>query len=134
MSVIIYVADGIVQTITVPQSSNAAEIAAISCGGAAYSVVEADALPDRMFQAAWNADLSIDMPKARDIWRDILRGQRASRWAALDAASLRAMEDSDSAGLNAVKAQKQALRDIPAHADIASAVDLAALQLVGLPA
>lgn len=131
--VIVFAVDGLTQAITVPQSATATEIAAASCGGAPYTVVETSALPDRLFQGAWNADLSIDMAKARDIWRDILRSERASRWAALDALSLRALEDGDAAGLAAVKAKKQALRDITKHAAIAAAGDLSALQAVKLP-
>jgi hypothetical protein len=71
---------------------------------------------DRSFRDAWHLDgrnVGVDMAKARDIHRDRLRRDRAERLAHLDIEAMRAIEAGGDA--EAVAAEKQKLRDAPAH-------------------
>lgn len=81
----------------------------------------ADIPADRTFRAAWTADLTVDMDKARDIQRDRLRDERAPMLAALDVEYQRADERGDDEAKAAVAAQKQALRDITKADEIEAA-------------
>lgn len=69
---------------------------------------------DRTFRNAWRTDLTVDMEKARDIWRDRIRAARAPLLAALDVEYQRADEAGDAAAKADVVARKQALRDATA--------------------
>lgn len=78
-------------------------------------ITPADIPADRTFRAAWKdvaTKIDIDMPKARDIWRDRMRVARAPKLAALDAAYLRADEAGDALLKRTIAAQKQVLRDV----------------------
>jgi hypothetical protein len=74
--------------------------------------------------------ITINMSKARDIHRERLRRLRAPKLAALDVASIRAMETSDTAGVKEIAAQKQALRDVTSDARIDAADTPEALSAV----
>jgi hypothetical protein len=84
-------------------------------------ILPISAIPtNRFYRNAWafndtKTAVIIDMPKARDIHRTILRQERAPRIAALDVAYIRAQEQKDTATTKEIIAQKQKLRDIPAH-------------------
>lgn len=70
---------------------------------------------NRTFRNAWRDygdKLDVDMPAARDIWRDTLRKLREPRLAALDIAYQRADERGDSSLKAEIAAEKQALRDV----------------------
>jgi hypothetical protein len=54
----------------------------------------------------------INITKAKAIKLDALRAERAPKLAALDVASMRAVEQGDEAARAAISAEKQALRDI----------------------
>lgn len=75
-----------------------------------------EAIPaDRTFRNAWHDTtpervIDIDMVKARDIWRDVMRAVRKPLLEALDLAVMRASETNQPLA-NLVK-QKQALRDV----------------------
>lgn len=76
---------------------------------------EVESIPDdRYFRSAWvaNGEVSVDMPKARDVLREKMRVARAPLLAALDIEQMR--------GRN-VEAQKQALRDVTSNPAIDSA-------------
>jgi 5-formyltetrahydrofolate cyclo-ligase len=67
-------------------------------------IVDESEIPtDRTFRNAWKADLSVDMPKARELHRKKMRLARAPKMAALDVEQLKG---------NNVEAKKQALRDV----------------------
>lgn len=55
--------------------------------------------------------ISIDMTKAREIKRDLIRAERAPMLAALDVEFMRAVETGDTAAQQAIAAEKQRLRD-----------------------
>lgn len=85
-------------------------------------VSEIDA--DRTFRDAWtrNADtISVDMGKARDVWRQRMREARTPLLSDLDIAYQRADEAGDAKSKRDVALQKQALRDITKHPDIDAA-------------
>lgn len=76
----------------------------------------------------------LDMAKARDRWRDILRQKREAPLARLDVAFQRALEeDQPKAARDTIIAKKQALRDITKDPRIDSATNLAELTAVELP-
>jgi len=74
--------------------------------------------------------IRVNMPKARDIWRDKIRAARAPRLAELDAQFLRAVEAGDTVRQAEIVAAKQALRDAPADPRIDAAQTPDALQQV----
>lgn len=79
---------------------------------------------DRTFRNAWvdgGTTVAVDMPKARDLHRDRIRSDRALLFSQLDVAYARADEAGDTEAKAAIAAQKQALRDAPAHPDIEAA-------------
>jgi hypothetical protein len=76
---------------------------------------------DRVFRDAWVANteeavISVDMTKAKTIWRNKIRAARISEFSKLDAEFMKALETNSD--VTAIVAQKQALRDAPAHPDI----------------
>lgn len=56
--------------------------------------------------------IKVNMVKAREIHRQNLRIMRAPKLAALDVEMLQAIEDGDITRRDAIKAKKQALRDV----------------------
>lgn len=82
-------------------------------GYLAHRPIDGSAIPaDRTFRNAWKHDLTVDMPKARDLWRDRMRVVRASKLAELDVAYQRADEAGDNAAKASITQRKQALRDV----------------------
>lgn len=75
--------------------------------------IERSDLPqDRTFRNAWQHDLTVDMPKARDIWRNAMRRSRKPKLEALDVEMMRAMGKRDNKAMDDVEKRKQALRDV----------------------
>jgi hypothetical protein len=76
----------------------------------------AAALSDRTFRNAWEwtTELAVNMPKARVIHMEKIRGVRNEKLKELDIEFMRAVEDNDTAAQATVKKTKQILRDIPA--------------------
>jgi hypothetical protein len=74
--------------------------------------------------------ITINMSKAREIHRDRLRRMRVPKLAALDVASIRAMETNDTARLAEIAKQKQTLRDVTADPRIDAAATPEALSAV----
>jgi hypothetical protein len=74
--------------------------------------------------------ITVDMAKAREIQRGRIRAARQPLLAALDVEFMRAVEAGDAARQAEVAAQKQALRDAPAHPDIEAAETPEALKAV----
>lgn len=103
-------------------------------------------LPDLDFIDAWHVDLSdphgtatdldslpkpgivIDMPKARDIWRSILRAARAPLFQQIDIEFQRAMETG--ADTTDIVARKNALRDVTEDPRIEAARSIEDLKAV----
>jgi hypothetical protein len=128
-SVILYTAaDGglaIVRPVAAPEPGEAAatflaRLAAIAVPADALDmrVVPADAVPaDRRFRAAWQLGaegaVAIDMGLARAVQLARIRAARDRRLAALDGPMLRALDQGDTATIEALKARRQALRDLP---------------------
>lgn len=90
---------------------------------------------ERVFREAWsfaddpNADvITVDMSKARDIWRNKIRLARESELTRLDAAFMKALETG--ADASDIIAQKKALRDAPADPAIDMASTPEELKLV----
>ena len=69
---------------------------------------------------------SIDMTKARNIYRDQIRLTRKDKLAELDIEFQKALETS--ADTTSIVSKKQALRDAPADSAIESAADVTALK------
>lgn len=82
----------------------------------------ADIPSDRTFREAWKADFSVDMGKARGIWRDRMRAARRPLLDALDIEYQRADERGDAGAKQSVAAQKQSLRDVTADPAIDAAL------------
>ena len=96
----------------------------IKIGATSYNAADYTIPAERTFREGWeaNADtgiISVNMDAAKDIWRDKIRLAREPELAKLDTAFMKAQETG--ADTTAIVAQKQALRDAPAHADIDAA-------------
>lgn len=59
--------------------------------------------------------IAVDMTKARDIAKDMVRAERAPLLAQLDVEMIRAIEAGDTAKQAEIAAKKQALRDATRH-------------------
>jgi hypothetical protein len=94
-------------------------------------IAETDIPADRTFRVALTdngVQLTHDMPKARDIWRDKMRAARASLFANLDEQLMQALERGQPTA--AIAARKQALRDVTADPAIEAAQTLEQLKAV----
>lgn len=99
-----------------------ATIAKANLDSVSWRFIDKNEVPeDRTFRNAWKPDLTVDMPKARDIHRKTLRRARAPLLASLDFEFMRAVETNDTARMAEITAQKQALRDITDHPGIEAA-------------
>lgn len=88
-------------------------------------VKEVQTVPkDRSFRSAWIFDgdnVVVDMVKAADIHRDMIREERKTLFWALDIEYIKADEIEDKVAKDAIFAQKKKLRDAPADPRIANA-------------
>jgi hypothetical protein len=105
----------------------------IKIGARTYDSADYAVPAERVFRSAWIADetqgvISVDMTKARDIWRDKIRTARAAEFLTLDAAFIRALETG--ADTAAIVATKQALRDAPSDPRIDAAQTPDQLKLI----
>lgn len=107
----------------------------------ATDVVEIDDqvdLTDRTFRDAWDVvggAVVVDLPKARDVHMERIREARDAELEASDVEMTRALENGDD--ITALKAKRQALRDLPQTFDLttaATADELKALWPAELPA
>jgi hypothetical protein len=74
--------------------------------------------------------ISIDMNKAREIWRNKIREHRKPVLEQLDVAYLRAIETQNTELQSIISSQKQALRDAPADNRIQQAETIEVLRLI----
>lgn len=100
----------------------------IKIGATTYDSADYETPAERTFRSGWEANsdtgvISVNMDKAKDIWRDKIRQARVKPLAALDTAYMKALETS--ADTTQIIADKQALRDAPSLSsiDAASTVD-----------
>jgi hypothetical protein len=96
-------------------------------------VTSAQVPVDTTFRNAWKHSvngLEVDMPKARDLWRDKMREARAPLLTDLDVQYIRADEANDTAKKKQIADQKTALRDVTASPAIDAASTPEALKLV----
>jgi hypothetical protein len=107
----------------------------IKIGALTVDAADYETPTERTFREAWtfggNAEagiISVDMDKARDIWRDKIRKARAGKLEALDAEFMKALETG--ADTSAIVAEKQALRDAPSDPAIDAATTPDELKLV----
>lgn len=96
----------------------------IKIGATSYNAADYEIPAKRTFRDGWeaNADtgvISVNMEKAKDIWRDKIRLAREPELAKLDTAFMKAQETG--ADTTAIVAAKQALRDAPADPAIDAA-------------
>ena len=96
----------------------------IKIGATSYNAADYTVPAERTFREGWEANtdtgvISVNMTKAKDIWRDKIRAARVEPLAALDTAYMKALETG--ADTSSIIAQKQALRDAPALASIDNA-------------
>ncbi len=106
----------------------------IKIGATDYNAADYTIPAERTFREGWeaNADtgiISVNMAKAKDIWRDKIRNAREKPLEELDSAFMKALESG--ADTSSIVSQKQALRDAPALASIDEATtpeDLTAIQ------
>ena len=84
MNRIIYTNDDGGVSVIVPTGTIEACIKDVPAG-VPYRIVNDDELPsDRTFRNAWKGDLTVDLPKAKDITHDKRRAARALEFAPLD--------------------------------------------------
>ena len=105
----------------------------IKIGATSYNAADYEVPAERTFREGWEANsdtgvISVNMEKAKDVWRDKIREAREPELAKLDTAFMKAQETG--ADTTAIVAQKQALRDAPAHSDIDAATTPDELKLV----
>ena len=89
-------------------------------------VVDASEIPaDRTFRNAWRNNGAgkpeVDMPAARELWRERMRAARAPKLTALDVEYQRADEAGDTTRKAGVAEHKQALRDVTTDPHIEAA-------------
>ena len=65
--------------------------------------------------------ITVDMPKARDIWRDKIRADRDEKLKQLDVDFMLAVESGDTAQQALIATKKQQMRDAPSDSRIDTA-------------
>lgn len=85
-------------------------------------------LPEAEFIDAWTIDATIDLERAKDVWRNKMRLSRDKRLKQLDLEWMKAMERGDSAESVKIAAQKQELRDITKRDELKYAKTLAEIK------
>lgn len=134
-------ADGTIAIMLHPGSPTAQdvakELAKMADQFVSQRLINANQIPStRDYRGAWiddgNGPIKHDMPRAREIHRERVRVEREPRLAALDADSIRAIEDNDAPKKAQVKVAKQKLRDAPSDPRIEAAPNVAALAALTL--
>lgn len=93
----------------------------IKIKGTDYNISDYDVPSERAFRDAWTVTedstaISIDMEKAKEIWRNKIRDARKQSLIDLDAEYLRALETGGNT--ETISAKKQLLRDAPSDEGI----------------
>jgi len=103
----------------------------IKIGATSYNAADYTVTHWRAFRDAWEVDenaavIDVNLEKAKDIWRNNIREARKPMLEQLDTDYMRALETG--ADTTQIIADKQVLRDAPAHPDIDAATSV--LELV----
>lgn len=98
----------------------------IKIGATEYDAADYSTTAERTFREGWEANegigvISVNMTKAKEIWRNKIRQARVEPLANLDAAFMKALETG--ADTSSIVSQKQALRDAPALESINNATN-----------
>jgi len=97
-----------------------------------YNASEYTMPAEKAFRDAWEVvdggPITINLEKAKDIWRDKIRRDRASFLEDLDTQYIRALERGED--VSEIVAQKQALRDAPALPSIDAVTEPEQLKLI----
>ena len=134
--VIIYNQENGIMAVCVPAENcglTIQEIAAKDCpeGARIIENTDLDSL-DNEFRNAWSCDAdmnpTIDMEKARDVWRDKIRIARKPKLEELDIQYIRAQEAGEDT--SAIVETKNKLRDFPAKPEITSATTVEELKVI----
>ena len=95
----------------------------VALGGSDYDIEDYTLPSERTFREAWDTPsgsvISVNMDKAKDIWRDKIREHRVPEFEKLDSAFMKALETG--ASTTQIVADKQVLRDATVHSDIDAA-------------
>lgn len=92
-------------------------------------IVDQALLPtDRDFRDAWTVYGTIDLGKAKEVWRKRIRTARDKRLKELDVKWMKAMEKGELTIAASIAADKQVLRDLPDREEISSASSLEELK------
>jgi hypothetical protein len=95
----------------------------VKLGGTEYALDDYTVPADKALREAWEVTsetaITVNMPAARDIWREKIREARVAEFEKLDTQFMKALETSTST--TEIVAQKQVLRDAPNHPDIEAA-------------
>ena len=123
---IIYTQDNGTVAIIVPTGTIEACIKDVPTG-VPYRIVNDDELPsDRTFRNAWKGDLTVDLPKAKDITHDKRRAARALEFAPLDIqATILSKAAQAEAGRQVIRDKYDAMQ-----VNIDAATDVAALKTI----
>jgi len=104
--------------------------------GKDYEIVDTVNIPsDRYFRNAWRKNgkaVEVDMTKAVEIQKNVIRAERAPILADLDVQYMRAMEKVDTARQAEMATEKQALRDATKHPNLVNAATPKELKIVTL--
>lgn len=106
----------------------------VEVGGTSYNTEDYTLPAEKTFRSAWevadgNSVVTINIEKAKDVWRNKIRSARIKPLEALDKEFMFALERGESTV--EIAAKKQALRDAPALASISAATteeELTAIQ------
>jgi len=134
--VIIYNQEDGIMAICVPARNSGLtveQIAEKDCptGARVIDRTDLDSL-DKEFRNAWVCDTDmnpvIDMPKAKDIWREKIRKARKTKLEELDIEYMKAQETGSDT--SAIITKKNKLRDFPAKSEINAASNVTELKAV----
>lgn len=105
----------------------------IKIGATEYDSADYTIPAERTFREGWevNTDtsvISVNMDKAKDIWRDKIREARIKPLADLDTSYMKALETG--ASTTQIIADKQALRDAPSLSTISAATTVDELKAI----
>lgn len=88
---------------------------------------------NRKFRDAWTLSgdvISIDIEKAKDIWKDKMRAARVARFTELDAQFFLALENGDDTKKAEITAKKQLLRNVTTLSSLTNATTVEEIEAV----
>lgn len=116
--------EGNAVVVIVPLATTIEELAKQNPGA---KIIDDSKLPSREFRDAWTIDGSIDLAKAKEIWKNKIRRARKSRLEALDIQWQKAFEDGNIKIAATFAAKKKILRDLTEREELTKATSIAQL-------